>query len=264
MASTNLNRRGRTEQPADSVGRSLHALQQGVDNGRPSAEARPVQEHHGAAADECEGRRRGERVGVRCRARGRCVSPTRSPCSRVPHSRVDATDGSVRDVTPRYARAFTNVTLKLRVPTSSKARKENGGDDWFAGAIRPFKRGFELVSRPRQARWTAERTECTLSGCIEYQRLTTFVFVESRPGGRGGAVASPDECSVPYVSRRLQESSQVGASPSTSSHQADPISPTATSSSNTSTATKHFSPRHARSASSRATRPSSAARTSSP
>ncbi|BGP11688.1 hypothetical protein JCM10049v2_007608 [Rhodotorula toruloides] len=53
-------------------------------------------------------------------------------------------DGSVRDVTPRYARAFTNVTLKLRVPTSSKARKENDGDDWFAGIIRPFKRGFEL------------------------------------------------------------------------------------------------------------------------
>ncbi|BGP27913.1 DNA repair protein Rad4 [Rhodotorula toruloides] len=53
-------------------------------------------------------------------------------------------DGSVRDVTPRYTRAFTNVTLKLRVPTSSKARKENGGDDWFAGVIKPFKRSFEL------------------------------------------------------------------------------------------------------------------------
>lgn len=145
-----LNRRGRTQQSADSVGRSLHALQQGVDHGRPCAEARPVQEHHGAAAHECKGRRRGERVGLRCRARGRCVSPTRSPCFHVPRSRVDATDGSVRDVTPRYSRAFTNVTLKLRVPTSSKARKENGGDDWFAGVIRPFKRGFELVSRPRQ------------------------------------------------------------------------------------------------------------------
>ncbi|KWU42458.1 Rad4-domain-containing protein [Rhodotorula sp. JG-1b] len=53
-------------------------------------------------------------------------------------------DGSARDVTPRYARAFVNVTLKSRVPTSSKVRKENGGSDWFAGMIAPFGRGFKL------------------------------------------------------------------------------------------------------------------------
>ncbi|GAA5982532.1 hypothetical protein JCM10908_006687 [Rhodotorula pacifica] len=53
-------------------------------------------------------------------------------------------DGSARDVTPRYARAFVNVTLKSRVPTSSKVRKENGGSDWFAGVVAPFGRGFKL------------------------------------------------------------------------------------------------------------------------
>ncbi|GAA5881496.1 hypothetical protein JCM3774_000136 [Rhodotorula dairenensis] len=53
-------------------------------------------------------------------------------------------DGSARDVTPRYARAFVNVTLKSRVPTSSKVRKENGGSDWFAGVIAPLGRGFKL------------------------------------------------------------------------------------------------------------------------
>lgn len=37
------------------------------------------------------------------------------------------------------------MTLKSRVPTSSKVRKENGGNDWFAGVIFPFGRGFKLV-----------------------------------------------------------------------------------------------------------------------
>ncbi|BGP58393.1 hypothetical protein JCM8202v2_006062 [Rhodotorula sphaerocarpa] len=53
-------------------------------------------------------------------------------------------DGSARDVTPRYTRAFFNVTLKSRVPTSTRVRKANGGSDWFAGVIEPFGRGFKL------------------------------------------------------------------------------------------------------------------------
>lgn len=51
----------------------------------------------------------------------------------------------MHDVTPRYARAFTNVTLKLRVPTSTKQRKDNDGRDWFAGVVQPWRRKFVLV-----------------------------------------------------------------------------------------------------------------------
>ncbi|BGP43763.1 hypothetical protein JCM10449v2_007820 [Rhodotorula kratochvilovae] len=58
-------------------------------------------------------------------------------------------DGSVHDVTPRYARAFTNVTLKLRVPTSSKQRKDNDGRDWFAGVVQPWRRQF-VLNRDRE------------------------------------------------------------------------------------------------------------------
>ncbi|GAA5927119.1 hypothetical protein JCM3775_002451 [Rhodotorula graminis] len=58
-------------------------------------------------------------------------------------------DGSVHDVTPRYARAFTNTTLKLRVPTSTKQRKDNDGRDWFAGVVQPWRRKF-VLNRDRE------------------------------------------------------------------------------------------------------------------
>lgn len=54
-------------------------------------------------------------------------------------------DGSAHDVTPRYAKSYNNATVKLRVPTSSKAKKDNGGKDWFATVLQPWKRKFELV-----------------------------------------------------------------------------------------------------------------------
>ncbi|GAA5905976.1 hypothetical protein JCM5296_001306 [Sporobolomyces johnsonii] len=53
-------------------------------------------------------------------------------------------DGSAHDITPRYARAFNNTTVKLRVPTSSKSKKENEGRDWFAQVLRPYRRKFVL------------------------------------------------------------------------------------------------------------------------
>ncbi|GAA5964576.1 hypothetical protein JCM21900_001904 [Sporobolomyces salmonicolor] len=53
-------------------------------------------------------------------------------------------DSSAHDITPRYARAFNNTTVKLRVPTSSKSKKENEGRDWFAQVLRPYRRKFVL------------------------------------------------------------------------------------------------------------------------
>lgn len=61
---------------------------------------------------------------------------------------LERTDGSAHDVTPRYAHSFTNTTLKLRVPTSTVVRKANGGGDWFAGVVAPWKRAFQLVRPP--------------------------------------------------------------------------------------------------------------------
>jgi len=59
---------------------------------------------------------------------------------------VSQTDGSAHDVTPRYAKSYNIATVKLRVPTSSKAKKDNGGKDWFGTVIKPWERKFQLVS----------------------------------------------------------------------------------------------------------------------
>lgn len=48
-------------------------------------------------------------------------------------------DGSVRDVTPRYAKAYNNYTVKARAPSKKNT-------DWFKELLLPFERTFELVS----------------------------------------------------------------------------------------------------------------------
>lgn len=55
-------------------------------------------------------------------------------------------DGSAHDVTPRYSKSYNNTTVKLRVPTSTKAKKDNGGKDWFGTILRPWERKYQLVS----------------------------------------------------------------------------------------------------------------------
>ncbi|KAK4056349.1 hypothetical protein OIO90_002492 [Microbotryomycetes sp. JL221] len=63
-------------------------------------------------------------------------------------------DESVRDVTPRYAKSFTNVTAKARAPS----RKNT---DWFEAMLMPFHRSFQL-SRDRAEEkelWDAKHNE---------------------------------------------------------------------------------------------------------
>ncbi|GAA6052837.1 hypothetical protein JCM3770_006274 [Rhodotorula araucariae] len=102
-------------------------------------------------------------------------------------------DGSVHDVTPRYARAFTNVTLKLRVPTSSKQRKENDGRDWFAGVIQPWRRKF-VLNRDReeeQALWNRAINEPFPTSIGGFKNHPNYVLEQHlhrdealRPGAR--------------------------------------------------------------------------------
>ncbi|GAA5988475.1 hypothetical protein JCM11641_007162 [Rhodosporidiobolus odoratus] len=70
-------------------------------------------------------------------------------------------DGSAHEITPRYAHAFTNTTLKLRVPTSSKARKENDGKDWFGGLVAGLGRGYQLNrdKEEQEELWKFQRNE---------------------------------------------------------------------------------------------------------
>ncbi|GAA5833659.1 hypothetical protein JCM11251_003196 [Rhodosporidiobolus azoricus] len=70
-------------------------------------------------------------------------------------------DGSAHDVTPRYAHSFTNVTLKLRVPTSSQQRKANDGGDWFSGVLKPWARGYQLNrdKEEQEELWKFQRNE---------------------------------------------------------------------------------------------------------
>lgn len=111
---------------------------------RSCPKTHPLRQADGAAAGFGARWRRRERDGLCRRLRRRCVtfwlwllgSKLTPACG---------LDGSARDVTPRYTRAFFNVTLKSRVPTSTRVRKANGGSDWFAGVIEPFGRGFKLV-----------------------------------------------------------------------------------------------------------------------
>ncbi|GAA6024210.1 hypothetical protein JCM11491_001286 [Sporobolomyces phaffii] len=58
--------------------------------------------------------------------------------------RSPSPDGSAHDITPRYSKSYTNTTAKLRVPTSSKAKKDNGGKDWFAALLQPWGRKYQL------------------------------------------------------------------------------------------------------------------------
>ncbi|GJN94079.1 hypothetical protein Rhopal_007143-T1 [Rhodotorula paludigena] len=102
-------------------------------------------------------------------------------------------DGSAHDVTPRYARAFTNVTLKLRVPTSTKQRKENGGGDWFAGVMQPWKRKF-VLNRDRdeeQELWNRSANEPFPTSIGGFKNHPNYVLEQHlhrdealRPGAR--------------------------------------------------------------------------------
>lgn len=90
-----------------------------------------MQGHHGAG----EGLS-GEHDGLRARFRGGCVSWSSS-------WRADAdADNTCRDVTKRYAKKYSSVTKKARLPTRS------GYDDWFDSLIQPYMRSFRLVSLP--------------------------------------------------------------------------------------------------------------------
>ncbi|GAA6042387.1 hypothetical protein JCM8097_004491 [Rhodosporidiobolus ruineniae] len=70
-------------------------------------------------------------------------------------------DGSAHDVTPRYAHSFSNITLRLRVPTSTAVRKANGGKDWFAGVVGRWGRGYQLNrdKEEEEELWKFQRNE---------------------------------------------------------------------------------------------------------
>ncbi|KAM0789840.1 hypothetical protein ACM66B_006687 [Microbotryomycetes sp. NB124-2] len=63
-------------------------------------------------------------------------------------------DESVRDVTPRYAKSFTNVTAKARAPS----RKNT---DWFEAMLMPFHRSFQLARDRVEEKelWDAKHNE---------------------------------------------------------------------------------------------------------
>ncbi|GAA5820932.1 hypothetical protein JCM10212_000553 [Sporobolomyces blumeae] len=87
-------------------------------------------------------------------------------------------DGSAHDITPRYTRAYNNVTSKLRVPTSSKAKKESGGRDWFGGVVRSFGRGYEL-NRDKQEEdelWNRRTNEPFPSSVGGFKNHPNFVL----------------------------------------------------------------------------------------
>ncbi|KAK4051528.1 hypothetical protein OIV83_002668 [Microbotryomycetes sp. JL201] len=60
-------------------------------------------------------------------------------------------DESVRDVTPRYAKSFTNVTAKARAPSKKNT-------DWFEAMLIPFHRNFQLA-RPFMGLRARDRVE---------------------------------------------------------------------------------------------------------
>lgn len=57
-----------------------------------------------------------------------------------PSDNFPLTDGSIRDVTARYTRAYGAITLKNRPPTP------RGEQDWWDRILTPFKRARTLVS----------------------------------------------------------------------------------------------------------------------
>ncbi|GAA5963176.1 hypothetical protein JCM3765_003635 [Sporobolomyces pararoseus] len=84
-------------------------------------------------------------------------------------------DGSAHDITPRYTKSFNNQTVKLRVPTSSKTKKENQGKDWFQKLLEPWGRKFEL-NRDR-----IEREELWTSGKRNEPFPTSFGGFKNHP-----------------------------------------------------------------------------------
>ena len=51
---------------------------------------------------------------------------------------IRETDGTARDITPRYAKSYNTVTVKARGPSKK-------GTDWFADLLLPYQRAFQLV-----------------------------------------------------------------------------------------------------------------------
>lgn len=166
-------------------------------------------------------------------------------------------DGSARDVTPRYARAFVNVTLNSRVPTSSKVRKENGGSDWFAGMIAPFGRGFKLVRFPLSPS-AAPRMTLTAG---RVNRTETWRKRKSFGIGKQTLRCRPRSA----ASRAIPSASSLSASTSCNAEKAAQLMrpPPATFSSSIFIETKRSVPAPNPSGSSRANSPSSGAPTSS-
>lgn len=95
-------------------------------------------------------------------------------------------DDSVRDVTPRYATAFSTATLKARVPSKK-------GTNFFADLLRPYERKFQL-NRDREEHeelWNRQAHEPMPTSMAGFKNHPTYVLEKDlkreeaiRPGSK--------------------------------------------------------------------------------